>query len=395
MKIRLAHVALLTAGAGAAACESLSSPGASQASPEKAGRAVALLAEVPADVMCVQVDVAGARQVTDRFDVTPGETATLSLTGLPLGTDLFTGYAYPTACAAVASPVEATWISAPTSATLAAQMVASISLSLVPNGQASVGIGFVPDDGGAGDADGSAPGDGGVDGSEDTDDAAPPATPTGLSLAAVTATVLAGSGTAGFADGTGTAAMFAQPYGVAVDGTGNVYVTDQLTVRVRKVTPAGVVTTLAGSGGTGGSDGTGGAASFTRPSGLGVDAAGNLYLGDVGNQNIRKVTPGGVVTTLAGPNSQLNWGSAGFLDGTGANARFFYPYGVATDSAGNVLVADYANNRIRRVTPAGVVTTLAGSGATAEADGTGAGASFNNPFGITVDAAGTVYVADI
>jgi len=161
---------------------------------------------------------------------------------------------------------------------------------------------------------------------------------------------------------TGGAAQFYSPYGVAVDSTGNVYVADSGNQRIRKVTPGGVVITLAGWGTLGFADGTGAAAQFNNPNGVAVDSTGNVYIGDTGNQRIRKVTPGGVVSTLAGS------GVMGFADGTGAAAKFNYPKGVAVDSTGNVYVADSGNQRIRKVTPGGVVSTLAGSGTLGFAD---------------------------
>ncbi|MBU6158485.1 MAG: putative Ig domain-containing protein [Bacteroidetes bacterium] len=201
-------------------------------------------------------------------------------------------------------------------------------------------------------------------------------------------TTLAGSGTYGYADGTGTAASFSYPSGVAVDGSGNVYVADQNNHRIRMVSATGIVTTLAGSGIAGFADGTGTAASFNSPTGLAVDGSGNVYVADVNNNRIRKITSAGVVTTLAGS------GNAGFADGTGSAARFYYPIDVAVDGSGNVYVADQSNNRIRKITAAGVVTTLAGSGIGGFADGTGTAASFNNPVGVAVDGSGFVYVAD-
>jgi surface antigen/pimeloyl-ACP methyl ester carboxylesterase len=205
-------------------------------------------------------------------------------------------------------------------------------------------------------------------------------------------TTLAGSAWYfGSVDGTGSAARFEEPSGVAVDSRGNVFVADQGNYTIRKVTPAGVVTTLAGSAGNQGSaDGTGSAARFRGLSGVAVDSAGNVFVADTGNDTIRKVTPAGVVTTLAG--SAWNGGSA---DGTGSAARFYEPYGVAVDSAGNVFVADTGNQTIRQVTPAGMVTTLAGSvGNSGSADGTGSAARFYCPYGVAVDSAGNVFVAD-
>jgi sugar lactone lactonase YvrE len=201
-------------------------------------------------------------------------------------------------------------------------------------------------------------------------------------------TTLAGTaGMFGSVDGTGAAAIFRTPYGAAVDSAGNIYVADTFNYIIRKVTAAGVVTTLAGTTGMAGStDGTGAAARFSGPAGVTVDSAGNVYVAD--NQTIRKVTTAGVVTTLAGVA-----GMPGYADGIGAAARFNVPTGVAVDSAGNVYVADTSNEMIRKVTPAGAVMSIAGGGL-GSADGTGADARFNHPNGVAVDSAGNVYVAD-
>ena len=204
---------------------------------------------------------------------------------------------------------------------------------------------------------------------------------------AVRVTTLAGSGTYGFTDGTGSAARFYVPFGVAVDSAGTVYVADANNNRIRKITPAGVVTTLAGSGAVGFADGTGTAAQFATPLGVAVDSAGTVYVAGESNR-IRKITPAGVVTTLAGS------GTRGFADGTGDAAQFFYPHGVAVDPSGTVYVADTSNHRIRKITPAGVVTTLAGSGTAGFVNGTGTAAQFKYPYGVAVDSSGTVYVAD-
>ena len=203
---------------------------------------------------------------------------------------------------------------------------------------------------------------------------------------------LAGTaGASGSTDGTGAAARFSSPTGVAVDAAGVVYVADTYNYTIRRITPAGVVTTLAGTAGASGSaDGTGAAARFYVPWGIAVDGAGVVYVSDQNNYTIRRITPAGVVTTLAG-----TAGASGSADGTGAAARFFSPTGLAVDGAGVVYVADTDNSTIRRITPAGVVTTLAGTaGSFNFADGTGAAARFTYPTGVAVDAAGTVYVAD-
>ena len=258
-------------------------------------------------------------------------------------------------------------------------------------------------------------------------------------------TTLAGlAGTGGITDGTGSDARFGALNGIAVDRTGNVYVTDGSYHTVRKITPAGVVTTLAGTPGlTGSADGTGSAARFYSPFGIAVDSAGNLYVTDLNNQTIRKITPAGVVTTVAGAA-----GVIGSTDGSGSAARFHYPAGIAVDSVGNVYVADTYNYTIRKITSAGsvstfagtagvygradgtgsaalfsfpngvaagggnvyvadtwnctirkitsarVVTTLAGSGAAGNANGTGSAAQFNNPYGLSATSTGTIYVAD-
>ena len=172
------------------------------------------------------------------------------------------------------------------------------------------------------------------------------------------------------------AGWFDAPGGVAVDGAGTLYVAEYGSHAIRKLTPGGAVTLLAGSPGNPGStDGIGSAARFNHPAGLAVDSSGNVYVADQGNETIRKITPAGVVTTLAG-----TAGAQGSDDGTGALARFFNPQGVAVDTAGMVYVADQGNDTIRKITPTGVVTTLAGTaGAYGSDDGTGAAARFSGP----------------
>jgi sugar lactone lactonase YvrE len=206
----------------------------------------------------------------------------------------------------------------------------------------------------------------------------------------VVSTLAGLAGVSGSADGTNSSARFYQPQGVAVDGSGNVYVADTGNYTIRKITPAGVVTTLAGSAGNSGSaNGTGTNAQFYEPEGIAVNSAGALiYVADTWNHTIRQVTSAGVVTTFAG---STNYGSA---NGTGASAQFYQPQGIAVDGAGNVYVGDTGNQMIRQITSAGVVTTLAGSTNYGSANGAGASASFWNPQGVALDTATNLYVAD-
>ena len=201
-------------------------------------------------------------------------------------------------------------------------------------------------------------------------------------------TTFAGSGVAGNVDATGTAATFNKPQGLAFDSAGNMYVAESGNYSIRKITPAGAVTTLAGSGSPGNSNGTGSAASFNAPSTTAVDATGNVFVSDFQNNLIRKITPAGVVTTFAGS------GSTGHANGSGTSASFAGPQALAIDAAGNVFVADRFNNRIRKITPGGLVSYVAGSESPGNTDGNGAAASFNEPLGIAVDPTGNLYVAD-
>jgi sugar lactone lactonase YvrE len=213
-----------------------------------------------------------------------------------------------------------------------------------------------------------------------------------ITPARVVSTFAGLAGSPGSANGTGSAARFNGPAGVAVDraGTGNIYVGDTNNFTIRKITPAGVVTTLAGSPGMrGGTNGTGSAARFLLPEGMAVDSAGNIYVADTDASTIRKITPGGVVSTFAG-----SFSKAGSLNGTGSAARFNLLTDVAVDSSNNLYVADSNNCTIRKSTPAAAVTTLAGLASPGHTNGTGAAARFDFPQGVAVDTTGKVYVAD-
>jgi hypothetical protein len=198
------------------------------------------------------------------------------------------------------------------------------------------------------------------------------------------------AGSLGETDGIGSAARFARPAAVAPDNQGNLYVADwtsSVACRIRRITPDGMVSTLAGSPGY--QDGVGAKAAFLNPCGLGTDGAGNVFVMDEGNNCIRKVTPNGKVTTFAGSTV------AGSQDGVGAAARFQFPHGGAIDGAGNIYVADYGNATIRKVAPDGSVMTIGGwPGSVGSADGAGARARFSGQRGITVDRLGNLYVAD-
>jgi sugar lactone lactonase YvrE len=251
-----------------------------------------------------------------------------------------------------------------------------------------------------------------------------------ITSAGVVTTFAGAPALTGDVDDTGAAARFSAPAGLSTDTNGNLYVGDVGNAEIRKVTPAGAVThalpagakiglpqtltidtagnsyvssrnaiarvsllgtitTVAGdpNGQSGYMDGTGSAARFNSPAGIAVDAAGNLYVADTGNVVIRKVAPDGVVTTFAGQP-----GVAGQLDGTGSAAQFTLPGVVAINGAGMLYLTD--GNAIRTISPAAIVTTLAGSQTSGNADGTGSAAKFNSPYGLALGAGGSLYVSD-
>ena len=207
----------------------------------------------------------------------------------------------------------------------------------------------------------------------------------------VVSTFAGRAGEKGTVDGSGSNARFNAPTGLATDSAGNVYVSDYDNGTVRKITPAGTVSTLAGLPLVYGStDGTGSGARFNAPSALVVDPSGNVYVTDWSNRNIRKITPAGTVTTIAGL-----VGVTGTTDGVGTAARFAGPGGIALDADGNLFVCDSPNHSIRKITPAGSVTTYAGlSGTSGTTNATGTAARFNRPLGIVADGDGNVFVAD-
>ena len=195
--------------------------------------------------------------------------------------------------------------------------------------------------------------------------------------------------------GPATSAFLNSPEGVAVDGAGNLYIADTSNYRIRKVGTDGIITTVAGTGSFGfsGDGGPATSAEFDSPEDVVVDGAGNLYIADAGkNYRIRKVDTGGIITTVAG-----TWG-AGFSgdDGPATSALLNFPYGIALDGAGNLYIADTVNHRIRKVDTGGTITTVAGTGAAGFSgdDGPATSAQLNFPYGVALDGAGNLYIAD-
>ncbi|MBZ5630101.1 MAG: hypothetical protein LAO06_14675, partial [Acidobacteriia bacterium] len=216
-----------------------------------------------------------------------------------------------------------------------------------------------------------------------------------------TITTVAGTGTAGYSGdgGPATSAELNNPWGVAVDSAGNLYIADLSNQRIRKVDTSGTITTVAGggSGCTGQTDSVGDgcsaiSAELDGPAGVAVDSAGNIYIGEVGNERIRKVDASGTITTVAGN------GTPGYSgdNGPATSAELFDPYGVAVDSAGNLYIADQRNQRIRKVDASGTITTVAGTGTEGyNGDNMAAtSAEFDYPHGVAVDSAGNLYIAD-
>ncbi len=210
-----------------------------------------------------------------------------------------------------------------------------------------------------------------------------------LTLSGAT-TTFAGSGDASWADGQGASASFYFPIGLTVDSAGVVYVADQSNHRIRKITPLGAVATLAGTGSTTPfSDGVGtSTATFNQPFGVAVDGSGNVFVGDTRNHRIRLILSNGTVSTFAGS------GSTTWADGLGTSAAFKNPNHLSIAANGNLLVADSSNHRVRMITPLGVVRTIAGGSTGSFLDGYGTASLFNVPIGITVSSASTLYIGD-
>lgn len=229
---------------------------------------------------------------------------------------------------------------------------------------------------------------GGGGGSSATSGPAASGTTTPPGNAPATVSTIAGDSGQTYVDGAAADARFASPTTIAMDSAGNTYVVDNN--RIRKVSPLGTVTTLAGNGSKGFVDGAGSSAQFNNPVGLAADSAGNVYVADTANNAIRKISPAGIVSTLAGN------GKPGYTDGTGATAQFSGLMGIVADSAGNVYVADAGSNVIRKITAQGTVTTFAGKGHGFQLDenGNSIAATIDGPNGLALDSAGNIYVAE-
>lgn len=210
-----------------------------------------------------------------------------------------------------------------------------------------------------------------------------------ITAAGITSTIAGQAGVSGFLDGQGTSARFKSLGRIAADSGGNLYVTDEH--KIRKISNTGEVSTIAGEASNEGStDGIGTVARFSAPNALAQDVSGNIYVADEGNHTIRKISPSGEVSTFAGEP-----GVSGYIDGSTSQARFASPSGVAIDSVGNLYVADTYNHIIRKINTGGIVSILAGyPGEAGATNGTGGDARFSHPVSLTVDSANNLYVAD-
>ncbi|WP_309612666.1 hypothetical protein, partial [Flavobacterium sp.] len=210
-----------------------------------------------------------------------------------------------------------------------------------------------------------------------------------ISSTGLVSTLAGNISTSGFLDGLNTVALFSSPKGLTVDTSGNIYVADATNNRIRKITSSGTVTTIAGDGTPGYLDAQGTAAKFNNPTGVVVTSSGIVYVGDTSNNRIRAISNTGSVTTFAGT------GSPGLVNGQGTAAQFNAPRGLSNDATGNLYLIDYNNNCIRKITSTGLVSTLSGNGAFGFTNGIGTSSSFKYPEGIATDSSGNVFVADV
>jgi hypothetical protein len=421
--------------------------------------------QAPSDALCVQLTVTGAsRAVSRSFNLSAGQSTTsLTASGLPIGAVVVTGNAYGVLCGQINPSTTVNWIVTPLDVTITVAGPTVVALVLARNGQATISFDFQDDQRTVSTLAGSSSAEGTADG---TGAAARFSQPWGTALdgsgnlyvadysnstirkiviSTGAVTTLAGTaGQGGEVDGTGAAARFFGPAGLACDGT-SLYVANACTIR-KVVLATAAVTTIAGQAATCGTlDGTGGAARFQAPSALALDSSGNLYIGDANavrqialatnavttiagaaatsgyldgaplsarfnsirglafdggalwiadsnNMVIRKLTLGAAaaVSTVAGSTAPSE------ADGVGTSAQLYSPFGLAPDGHGNLIVADFNGNTIRKLVEAtGVVVTIAGSTTSGATDGVGAAARFNSPAGPVVDAAGAVYVTDL
>ncbi len=201
---------------------------------------------------------------------------------------------------------------------------------------------------------------------------------------------LAGSGAIGSDNGAGNVASFNGQWGCAMGANGNLYVADTYNHKIRKIAFDGTVSTVAGTGASGNQDGPSGNATFNYPYGIAVDNNDNIYVSEIGLDNIRKISADGTVSTFAGSPT----GKTGSDDGADTSATFNDPLGLVADADGNIYVADAANNKIRKITSTGIVTTVAGNGTAGAGNGSALSATFNTPLSITIDAGKNLYVTE-
>jgi sugar lactone lactonase YvrE len=322
---------------------------------EGTGTASVAIEQVPSDVACVEIDVSGLNAVTQRFTVKPGSSSVLTVAGIPTGSVDISGIAWNAPCASVGSAP--TWAAQSTPTTIVKGSTATVPLTFFPTTTTNVGVDFENE-------------------------------------TYRNVTTIAGSAQiVGTTDGVGAAARFNRPQFLANDGA-SLYAADGKNLTIRKIVLAtGTVSTIAGNpAATGtGVDGIGAAATFNHPEGVALDGAGNLFVTDTSDNTIRKlVLATGQVTTIAGVAGQ-----AGSTDGTGAAALFNIPFGIVADGHGNLFVADSGNATIRQIVLAtNAVTTIAGAaGQTGTLNGVGVAARFQGPGGIACDGT-SLYVTD-